>query len=309
MGLPVVSVQGSPWGGASWRALAVEVEEAGFDGLYVADHPGSGPAPFVALAAAAAVTERIRLGTCVVNAGVWDPLTLASALATLDVVSDGRAVLGVGAGHTPQEWTSTGRPYPSPGERVDRMEELVMATRRLLAGETVSHQGTCFSLVDAALDHKHLMQEPAPLVIGGNGPRVLRFGARHADVVGVTGLGRTLADGHSHEVDWTRSAIARTVEIVRSTAEAAGRQPQIEALVQHVEITDDAAAAAARLLEHVPGATVDDLLDAPFVWIGTVEEIRSRLLAHQTDLGIDRYMVRAAALSDARRVMDLPNTA
>lgn len=77
-------------------------EGAAFDGLYVSDHPGTGPAPFVALAAAVAVTERIQLGTCVLNAGVWDPVALASEVATLDVVSGGRAVLGVGAGHTPE---------------------------------------------------------------------------------------------------------------------------------------------------------------------------------------------------------------
>ncbi|MDP1807252.1 MAG: LLM class flavin-dependent oxidoreductase, partial [Acidimicrobiales bacterium] len=123
-----VSVQASPRDRASWLALAVDVEAAGFAGLYVSDHPGSGPAPFVALAAAAAVTERIQLGTCVLNAGVWEPMRLATEVATLDVVSGGRAVLGVGAGHTPSEWTSTGRPYPLAAERVDRMEELVTLT-------------------------------------------------------------------------------------------------------------------------------------------------------------------------------------
>lgn len=65
-----VSVQASPTDRASWLRLAAEVEEAGFDGLFVADHPGSGPAPFVALAAAAGATERIRVGTYVLNAGV-----------------------------------------------------------------------------------------------------------------------------------------------------------------------------------------------------------------------------------------------
>ena len=126
----------------SWLALAVEVERRGFDGLYVGDHPGSGPAPFVALAAAAAATERIKVGTCVLNAGMWDPVALANEVATLDLVSDGRAVLGVGAGHTPDEWTSTGRPYPSPGERVERMVELIEATRALLRVSPCRTEGT-----------------------------------------------------------------------------------------------------------------------------------------------------------------------
>ena len=300
-----VSVQASPRDRASWLALAVDVEGAGFDGLYVSDHPGSGPAPLVALAAAAAVTERIQLGTCVLNAGVWDPLALASEVATLDVLSGGRAVLGVGAGHTPQEWVSIGRPYPSPGARVDRMVELVDATQALLRGETVSRRGRHFTLIDAVLADPRPVRDRVPLMVGGNGTRVLRFAAQQADVVGVTGLGRTLADGHRHEVDWSQAGLARIVEIVRSAAEESSRRPQIEALVQHVEITDDLRAAAARLTAHVPGASIDDLLHAPFVWIGTVEEIRENLEEHRSSLGIERYMVRAPAITQVRNIIDI----
>jgi probable F420-dependent oxidoreductase len=287
-------------------ALVVEVERAGFDGLYVSDHPGSGPAPFVALAAAAAVTERIKVGTCVVNAGMWDPVALANEVATLDVVSGGRAVLGVGAGHTPQEWTSTGRPYPSPGARVERMVELIEATQALLRGEPVSHRGKHFTLIDAVLADPRPVRDRVPLMVGGNGTRVLRFAAQHAEVVGITGLGRTLADGHRHEVNWSPLGLDRILEIVRSAAEASGCRPQIEALVQHVEVTDDAPAAAARLTARVPGASVEDLLSAPFVWIGTVEEIREKLHEHRISLGVDRYMVRAPAVSQVRDIMTTP---
>jgi probable F420-dependent oxidoreductase len=298
-----ISVQASPRDRASWLTLAAEVERARLDGLYVGDHPGAGPAPFVALAAAAAVTKRIRLGTCVLNAGVWDPVALASEVATLDVVSDGRAVLGLGAGHTPQEWTSTGRQYPSPGARVDRMVELINATQALLRGSPVSHRGSHFTLADAVLTDPRPVQDRVPLTVGGNGTRVLHFAAQHADIVGVTGLGRTLADGHRHEVDWSPSGLGRIVEIVRSAAEASGRRPQLEALVQHVEVTNDASAAAARLTEHVPGASIDDLLGAPFVWIGTVEEIRDKLHEWRTGLGIERYMVRAQAITQVGDVL------
>lgn len=277
--------------------MAAEAELADFDGLYVSDHPGSGPAPFVALAAAAAVTERIKVGTCVLNAGMWDPVALANETATLDVVSGGRAVLGVGAGHTPHEWTCTGRPYPSPSARVQRMVELVEATQALLRGEAVSHRGNHFTLNDAILADPRPVQDRVPLMVGGNGARALRFAAQHADVVGITGAGRTLADGHRHEVDWSRPALDRIVEIVQSAAEASGLRPQIEALVQHVEITDDAPAVAARLIAHVTGATIDHLLSAPFVWIGTIQEIRDKLHWYRTSLVIERYMVRARAIS------------
>ena len=142
-------------------------------------------------------------------------------------------------------------------------------------------------------------------MVGGNGTRVLRFAAQHADVVGVTGLSRTLADGHRHEVDWSPSGLSRIIETVRSAAQASGSRPQLEALVQHVEVTDDVSAAAARLTAHVEGASIDDLLSAPFVWIGTAEEIREKLDVYRSRLGLDRYMVRAPAISQVCDIIDL----
>ncbi|MQA98084.1 MAG: LLM class flavin-dependent oxidoreductase [Streptosporangiales bacterium] len=103
-----ISVQAQPEDAASWAALARRVEDAGFGALLVADHPGVTASPFVALAAAAGVTSRIGLGTYVSQAGVREPLLLASDVATLDVVSGGRARLGIGAGHTPVEWAMLG---------------------------------------------------------------------------------------------------------------------------------------------------------------------------------------------------------
>jgi alkanesulfonate monooxygenase SsuD/methylene tetrahydromethanopterin reductase-like flavin-dependent oxidoreductase (luciferase family) len=81
---------------------------------------------------------------------VWKPIALASEIATLDVLSAGRAVLGVGAGHTPAEWTMRGLPYPSPAERVEHMVELIDTTRRLLLGEEVTFSGAHIALQRAA---------------------------------------------------------------------------------------------------------------------------------------------------------------
>jgi probable F420-dependent oxidoreductase len=295
-------VEARPSGAGEWVALARRVEDLGFDGLVVADHPGSGPAPFVALAAAAAVTERITLGTYVANAGVWEPLALASEVATLDVVSGGRAVLGVGAGHTPAEWLMRGAPYPDAGARVDRMIELVEATRQLLASDTVTCAGRHIRLDEARLEEPQPVQRPVPLLVGGNGRRVLRYAAGHADVVGLSGLGRTLADGHRHEVRWAEQAIDATVTHVRAAAEAAGRQPSLEALVQYAEITDDAASAAARLADRVAGLTIDQLLGSPFVWVGTADAIADELRGYRTRWGIERYVVREAAVDAAAQV-------
>lgn len=294
-----LSVQAAPTGSPAWETFAQRCERSGFASLSVADHPGTGPAPFVALAAAGAVTSDLQLGTYVVNAGTWEPLALASEVATLDLVSAGRAVLGVGAGHTPAEWTMRGREYPSARERVEHMIELIEVTRRLLDGEVVSFRGRHVRTVDAYLEKPRPVQGSIPLVVGGNGRRVLHYAAQHADVVALSGLGRTLPDGYRHEVDWATDRIDERVELVHLAAEAVGRTPTLEALVQRLEITDDAQGAATELAEQLNGVSADDLLAAPYVLFGTVEEIAAELRHHQRRWGISRFVVRAGVVDAA----------
>lgn len=107
-------------------------------------------------------------------------------------------------------------------------------------------------------------------------------------------------------MDWSEAATAATVEAVLDAARRAGRDPEIEALVQVVQVTDDADGAVASLLDHLPSATAEDLLTAPFVWIGTLDEIRDKLRRCRQDLSISRYVIRPPAMDDALRVLDLP---
>jgi probable F420-dependent oxidoreductase len=296
--------------GVGWTELARRVEELGFEALCVPDHPGSTSAPFVALAAAAGATSTLRLGTAVVNAGAWEPVALAAEVATLDVLSGGRAILGVGAGHTPAEWTMVGRTYPPAAERVARMVEVVDATRRLLRGETVTLDGDHVRLDGAALGWPQPPRDAVPLLVGGNGRGVLRYGARVADVVELTGTGRTLADGHSHSVEWTAAAVQERVDLIRSSAPA-GRSPRLGALVQRVEVTGDrvgaTAAFRAALAEIVPEEgcpTVEDLLSVPFVLIGSEDEIVEHLRALEARWGIERFVVRPDAIEALRAVVE-----
>ncbi len=298
-----VSVQAQPEEAASWRDLARRVDDGGFATLYTADHPGSTASPFVALAAAAAVTERVALGTCVVNAGLWEPIVLASEVATLDLVSGGRALLGLGAGHTPAEWEAVGRTVPSAGARVDRLEQVVDVVSRLLAGAEVTVDGPHVRATAARLEAPRPVQDLVPLMVGGAGPRVLALGARRADIVGVTGLGRTQADGHRHAVAWTEADLEASFGALHAACTAAGTDPSLEALVQHVEITDDPAAAAARFAEQVGDVDPAALLDLPYVWLGTVEGIAARLRGHRERWGIDRYVVRSPALDVAAEIL------
>ncbi len=126
---------------AGYAREARAAEDDGFAMVTAADHPGTCASPAAVLGALAVATSTVKLCGYVINAGTHEPLDLASDIATIDQLSGGRAILGVGAGHTPSEWLMYARPYPSAGERVDRLVEIVDVTTRLLAGETVTFPG------------------------------------------------------------------------------------------------------------------------------------------------------------------------
>lgn len=284
------ALQASPTDAADWLDLARRAEAAGFDTLRSPDHPGSCPAPFVALAAAAAVTTTLRLGSYVSNAAVREPILLATDVATLDVVSGGRALLGIGAGHTPAEWDAIGQVRPGVAGRVDRCIAVAEATVRLLAGEQVTVATPELTMLNALLEKPRPVQERVPLLIGTANSRLLRWAGEHADIVGLTGFGRTKADGHQHEARWRLADIDAQVALAR-----AGGDATLEALVQIVEVTDDAAASLADHAERL-SMSIDELRRAPFVLVGTAEEIVAAVREHRERWGITRYAVRRPAL-------------
>lgn len=299
-----VSVQAEPRDLDSWLGLARRVQAAGFRGLLAGDHPGSGASPWPALGSAAAVTSTLTLGTYVVQAGVREPVHVAADAATLDILAPGRVLLGLGAGHTPREWEDLGRQRPAPAERAGRLAEFAEVVARLLRGDTVTHEGRYLTLRESRLDGL-----PAGgrvrLAVGGGHPQVLLTAARHADVVGLSGLGRTLADGHHHEARWSLTGLRRQLELVREAARQAGRDPVIEALVQVVTETGDRDAAIRDISSRLPGASADDIAHTPFVLAGSHQAMAGQLRAQAGEFGITRYVVREPAVPDLERVMQL----
>jgi probable F420-dependent oxidoreductase len=289
------SVQASPSDANSWLRFAAQCEAAGFDALLTADHPGSDASPFVALASASAVTASIGLGSYVSNTGVREPILLAADVATLDVVSNGRARLGLGAGHTPAEWHAIGRERPDVQGRVERCMAVARAVRALLDGETVTSESPWLGVREARLVEPRPVQARIPMTIGTANSRLLRWAGAHADVVGLTGFGRTLADGHRHEARWSSKQIEAQLQQVAEGAAGRDTPPVLEALVQSVIVTDDIEAATAQQANRL-GLSVPELLAAPFVLIGTEDEIIASIRRHQRRWGITRYVVREDAV-------------
>ena len=285
--MAVFSLAAVPKDARSWFALARASEAAGFHALLVPDHPGASPAPY--------------LGAYVSNAGVREPAHLAVEVATLDLVSDGRAIFGLGAGHTPMEWEAIGEHRPSVESRVRRCVQVAQATQALLRGEAVDI-ATPELTVKARLESPRPAQQHVPLTIGGANTQLLRWAGAHADVVGLSGLGRTLADGHSHEVRWRRDQIEAQLDAARSGGTERSPAPQFEALVQFVQVTDDAGAAVADLRARL-GLAEDEILAAPFVLVGTEDEILAKVAACERQWGITRFVVREAAMGQLGGVL------
>lgn len=286
-------------------ALATEAERLGFARFLVPDHPGMSNDPFVALTAAALATATIGLGTYVLNAGIREPWQVATAAATLDELCGGRLLLGLGAGHTPSEWRFLGLKRPDAYHRVQRLEEFVEIVRALLVGEQVTFHGEHFRLDGAQLDGQALTGRRVPLIIGGNGRRLLRLAGRSAQIVSVTGLGRTLQDGHTHEPRWSPGQVEGRMREIAHGASGRHDGPKIEILVQHLEVTDDRGAAADRFRADVPELDRESALDTPFVLFGTPREIAAQLRGWRERLGITSWVFRREAMPAAAAVADL----
>ncbi len=193
--------------------LATAVEDAGFDSLWVMDHffqlpPLGGPdqpmlESYTLLGALAARTDRVQLGTLVTGVTYRNPGILAKTVTTLDVISKGRAILGIGGAWYDVEHHALGVDYPADRVRLDMLEEAVQICRAMFRDDDISFDGTYFRL-DHARNLPRPVQEGGPrIMIGGGGEkRTLRLVAAYADYCNVTGdvatLGRKIEALHRH---------------------------------------------------------------------------------------------------------------
>jgi probable F420-dependent oxidoreductase len=271
-------------------AAAVRAEELGFDIVLAADHVGPGWAPMPALSAIASVTERIRLGTLVLNNDMRNPVQLAWEASTIDRISGGRFELGLGAGHTPSEYGATGIERAAPAERKQRLAESVEIIRDLLDGNALDHEGRHYRVDRARIDRSAQMH--LPILVGGNGAALLAHAGRYADIIGLQGLGRTREDGHSHEVTWSARHLDEQIDQVRVGAGVRFDDIEFNAMVQVVKVTDDREAALAKVVDRVEGLTMEDAAATPYLLIGTVDEIVLHMMTCRERWGISYFAVR-----------------
>jgi alkanesulfonate monooxygenase SsuD/methylene tetrahydromethanopterin reductase-like flavin-dependent oxidoreductase (luciferase family) len=172
------------------REVALLAEELGFDSIYTWDHllPVADIDPSLPnfegwqlLAAWGALTTRVRVGMLVSGNTLRHPGLLAKMATTLDHVTNGRAILGMGAGQLKLEHTQYGMTFPPVGERIARLDESLTVIRALLAEDRASFDGRFYRLAQAVAEPKPV-QARMPLLVGSTGPKMLRVAARHADI-------------------------------------------------------------------------------------------------------------------------------
>ena len=277
----------------AWVTMARRAEELGYDAFMVPDHVGGQFAPIAALATVAAGTTRIKIGSYVFSNDFRHPLQLAAEAATLDVLSGGRLLLGIGAGWRVADYRSLGLTYDEPRIRIDRLVESVAIIKRLMAGETVTHDGAYYHLDEARLAPLPLQRPRPVLLIGGGGPRMLRFAAREADIVSI--LPQHDARGRRMVAQATIGAMATKAAILREAAGARFDQLDIDVLVYRAGVVGRREGAVASA-KNAAAAGATSLVGTPYAVYGTPSHLRDLLLRRREQLGLNSYTFRARAM-------------
>jgi probable F420-dependent oxidoreductase len=287
-----VSIQGSK-SGAELRDIARQAEALGYSALLLPDHLGDQLSPVPALVAAADATSTLRVGSLVFDNDFRHPVILAKEAATLDVLSGGRLELGVGAGWLKPEYERAGIPFEQTLVRIAKMEEAIRIVKGLFADGPVDFTGQHYTISGLEGFPKPVQRPHPPLHIGGGGKLLLSVAAREADIIGF--LPRARPDGQGQDiVDATAEALEQKIAWVREAAGARFADLELGILVAQVLTTQDREQAAqliASTLASGFNVSTEVVLQAPYLLLGTVEQMCEELLARRERYGISYISV------------------
>jgi probable F420-dependent oxidoreductase len=276
---------------------ARRAEALGYSTLLLRDHVVSEPfghqlAPMVALTAAAGATRTLRVGSLVLDNDYRHPVVLAKEAATLDLLSEGRFELGIGAGWHRDEYQRAGVPFDDPAVRVGRLEESLQVLKGLLSEPALTFKGEHYTVEGIAGFPTPVQRPHPPVLVGAGGRRMLGIAGREADIVGI--LPRALPEGTiSGELsERSPAAVARKVDWVREAAGPRSRPVELS-MVLAVTLDRDHRRAAERFaVEHGWGAAAAELvLEMPSVAAGPAERIAEELQARRERYGFSYLVV------------------
>jgi probable F420-dependent oxidoreductase len=273
---------------------ARHAEAIGYHALVIPDHLMDQMSPVPAMAAIASATDRLRIAAFVLNNDLRHPAVLAQDLASLDVLSEGRLDVAIGAGWNQAEYDAIGIPFDSGPVRVSRLEEAVAVLKGCFVDGAFSFAGEHYRITDYDAGPRPVQQPHPPFLIGGGGKRILSFAAREAQIVGLAP--RIVRPPAASTLTW--EATAQKVGWVR---EAAG--DRFEELVLNVYptavepiITDQARAEARRVADLLASRGRDQLderqvLASPHLFIGSLDGLAEKFERMRDELGISSIMV------------------
>lgn len=268
-------------------------ESVGFTHVAVHDHLLNRHAPIPLLIAVAMVTERIGLCPLVLNNDLRHPAVLAQELASLDILSGGRVVVGIGAGWNEPEYRQTGLQFDRPGVRIDRMLESIAILRGLFADGRFSFAGHHYTITDMDGRPKPVQKPHPPFLVGGTREKVLRIAAREGDIVGLD-LRQNGAEIHDAfeartdvRVGWIRDEIGDRI---------AGKDINVLRSIGPLAVTNDGLKVAGDVARDLAARTgvevsAEDVLESPFSMIGSVPELVDKLRRQRQRWGINSVLV------------------
>jgi probable F420-dependent oxidoreductase len=276
------------------RARAAE--DLGISTFVLPDHLVGQPAPVPYLAAVAALTERIRISAFVHNNDLRHPAVLAQELATLDVLSEGRLDVALGAGWNESEYAAIGLPFDPIRVRQARLAEAVAVIKGCFGAGAFSFAGEHYTITEYDAQPKPVQQPHPPFFIGGGGRTTLELAAREAQTVGLAP--RILRGGRSDPRSFTWAATEEKIDWIR---EAAGERFAELTLNVYpsfwpVTVTDDLRGEAEKVIAAMKartgvGMTVQEVIDSPHVFIGSRSRFVEKFTELRERLGISSFLI------------------
>jgi probable F420-dependent oxidoreductase len=259
----------------AWRDKARKLEDLGYSTLFMPDHFGNELAPMPAIAMAAAHTTTLRIGALVFDNDYKHPAILAKESATIDLLSDGRLELGIGAGWMKTDYDALGLDYDPPAVRVDRFEEALHVIKQCFTGEQFTYHGAHYRVTDYA-SYPKPVQEHLPILVGGGGKRVLSIAAREADIIGINPNLRAGEVGIEATQDALQGQTDRKLAWVREAAGARMADIEIQMRFFVAKVTDDRMKLANALAPSF-GGSPEEALESGATLVGTESEIIEQL--------------------------------
>lgn len=280
-----------------WKHLVRRVDAEGYDMIHVPQHRGAGGfGPLVALATAAEISPRLRLGTLVLDNESVHPAVLAKDLATLDLLSEGRLEIGIGAGWLAADHESIGQPWPTPGQRIERLRESLAVLRACFTTSPADYEGSHFRLSGVMNEPLPVQKPHPPFLIGGGGKRVLTLAAQEADIVSFVPNMSAGKVGRESAANATGAATAEKLRWVREAAGDRFDSIELHTNLTNVFVTDDRLPTMEKVARGYGLESSQDALEIPHVVIGTPTQCVEQLQRRREKTGISHYTVFAANL-------------